>query len=661
MKTNFFKMAAALMLGFAMMVACNPEEKADKGPGFPKLIERHDLLAGDTLSITFTPKHDWEIQSDVDKFQWFWLEMEGEDYKTDYISGPASKKPVTVYVVVNSVEEYNESRSVEVTMSMNGKTQTVAKLTRPAKVRSIKVYTAKLDKQGFVYSNSGDLQFKYEETKAESFALVWPEPTAACMMRILLETNVEWIMTYPEWLKYRGIDEDVYGIRGMHEFRFEVEPSKHPLDGAEGKIVFKSDDDSDYKVEIDVTVPPAKEKLYVEIYNYIVKPLSFNSYGQCETMYDYLEGDQIIGSMLSTKGAKVFAALMNADGTYSTSETPWVNVQLSSWDESDGADVIQDRSVEVVVNQNEGEERKAMLFLLPENLSDKTLADILNADMATVREEYADYAYELTQDAAPTGNEPVIEVNGNLSSVSAEFKAWGEEDLASRFKVPVTDCYKMTYGTTWGSDEANMRMTKKWSAIEVYDDKYEKIATYDQNGESDVKDFWLKISVTVGQVSIQIPQDRAQQSEGYVKIIGEDGNGIALVWFVFNPSFVPTDPVTVEFIGETAPYAEMKGASLAEVTSGEYFEAYKDYGCPIYKLIYKDLEPEMHMPMIVSLPAYTSAETVPSSKKDGFSAEQTTGGATIKMDPGKADSAVIVFYSNQDPCFVLVCEYAPEA
>ena len=118
----------------------------------------------------------------------------------------------------------------------------------------------------------------------------------------------------------------------------------------------------------------------------------------------------------------------------------------------------------------------------------------------------------------------------------------------------------------------------------------------------------------------------------------------------------------VTFIGEMASYASMVGASLQEVTSGDYYEMYKEYGCPIWNLTYASYMAQT-MPMSISVPDFTMASVTPTEYSEFVWAEGTMGGATIYMkypDTITDATAVIMFYGgSSSTCFVLVCNWAP--
>jgi hypothetical protein len=164
-----------------------------------------------------------------------------------------------------------------------------------------------------------------------------------------------------------------------------------------------------------------------------------------------------------------------------------------------------------------------------------------------------------------------------------------------------------------------------------------------------------------------VDMNSAENNEGFIKFLDAEGNCIAVIWCVFDPSFTPSGDSgsgsgSVEFIGEMAMYASMLGASLEEVTSGEYYEMYKEYGCPIYSLTYTSYQ-SMTMPMSISTPQYSMAYVMPDSLGEYIWAEPTEGGATINMqlpeDITSATAAMMFYGMDYSPVLVLICNWAP--
>ena len=88
MKTNFWKSAAAFVVGMAAMVACDSTEiQAPADPTFPSLITNNYVGAGETLEISFDANYSWDVEVSDESYAYFKL-IDGEQ-EVQKISGAA--------------------------------------------------------------------------------------------------------------------------------------------------------------------------------------------------------------------------------------------------------------------------------------------------------------------------------------------------------------------------------------------------------------------------------------------------------------------------------------------------------------------------------------------------------------------------------------------
>ena len=663
MKTNFWKFAAFLGLGLAAMVACQKETKPTVEPIFPtEIYENYEVIAGEVQSFTITPNMDWEISVPTKDIQWFWLMKENDDQKYNKLSGVASDKPFEILVGVNETEEFSENRSVDVTLTMGGQSKVVAKLVRPAKSRVFKVYAATLDDYGFIPSEDSENIYAYTSEPVSSMTLAWPEDKTGFMMPVKIEANFEWQMTYPDWITYTDPNED-YGKVGIIQINLNGVPSKYPVNGATEKIVITAVDDPTFAQEIDITIPGCADRISFGLWNSIASPLTFNAAGQYNSLYaGYTDGPA--GAFISaTKNARVIAVEWNSSWeAYDTKEASWITISLGSWSEAEGADVIQERDVEISVSENTSDqERKAMLFFLPESVTVTDVVALFNDQGTEVLAEYKKYTMELTQAAKVAGASYITlqKTDEDLASVGGAFGVSTESWLPGMFGVSPESAYKLTYSKTWSRDEATLMFAYAYDSYEVIN--ADGVRVTEEN-------YWLQLmELGTSKTSAVVDMNADVSTEGFIKFLDADGNAIAVIWCVFDPSFTAdgdsgSGSGSVEFIGEMAMYASMVGASLAEVTEGEYYEMYKEYGCPIYSLTYASYMAQT-MPMSISTPQYSMAMVMPTNMSEFFWSEMTEGGATIYMqvpDSMPTATAAMMFYGmDYTPVLILICNWAP--
>ena len=276
MKTmNILRYAAVLFAALAMsvMTSCEdpidePDEPINENPGtgngdnngnngdkvaasFPELVENYEVAPGSELTLTFTPNYAWEVSVPSETFKYFWILDKG--FKQDKLTGVASEEPVTVTIGVSEEEEFDNNRSCEVTLTMDGESKVIAKYMRPAKNRTLSVYSAQYDSEGNLQTGADGKSYVYGETEAVSASLVWSAADTDFRLPVKVDANCEWQIVVPE-----GLDVEVpEKTTGVVELLFKGES----LEEKTGKVAFKAGEET--LKEIEVTLPSCKG---VEIY-----------------------------------------------------------------------------------------------------------------------------------------------------------------------------------------------------------------------------------------------------------------------------------------------------------------------------------------------------------------------------------------------------------
>lgn len=648
MKTRrFFNAIISISAAFALLMSCTPEDvvedqnqEQDKpgqgqagNPVFPDLVENYSVAPGETLTLSFVPDMDWTVSIPDESLQWFPI-MDGT-FKVSEISGKASSTPVSVTLKVSDVEEIGQNRSVDVSLTMGSKTQVIAKYMRPAKEASISVYAAKVENDEFIFAEDGSGNHAYEETEAEEINLIWPVGTNGFRTSIKVESNFEWIISLPEWAE-ADVPENTLGEVMMNIIG---EPANYPLEGGEGKIQFKMKDQ--VVKEYTITIPPCNDKFGFTLSG--VPSLIFNGDGEYEVAAGF-EAAPARGTVFGPEDVKIFAIEKNESG-YTTDEATWVNIKVADWDEN--GDVLQTRDVEYSVSVNEGEQREAAIFLLPATFTGSA-ADVLEGGQ--IKEMYMGNYISVVQYKNTdefmiplSNNEAMKSVGAYFSKISGGsiFNWFGETDYA----------YKMVYSVAWSLDEGWLYLKRPFATYKIFDSDHETEMSADS---------WLSVEYTENRRSVRVVMDTEEATTGYVAFYDEEGNNMGVLRCDFDPTKAPETPdtTTIEFIGESAQYAEIMGASLVEVTEGELFDGWKEYGAPIYHLTYKTDS----FPMRISLPTGTVYYmTNPYADRDYFrvndmnydenvgSFSYIDGGVDIymSMPEGKTVSQGVIIFSTE--------------
>ena len=255
------KFAAFVAVSAFMVASCDkpstvdpdgPDTPGTVKPSFPSLVEDNEVVPGETLTLTFEANMDWTVTVPSSSLQWFWIQ--DNSFKVDKVTGKVAsgqKESVTIYIGVSETEEFDANRSCEVTLAMGGESKVIAKYMRPAKNRSLALYTAKMSGEGFVTTVDG--QYEYESAEPSSIDLVWSAENADFRMPVKVDANCEWRLEGPQWLDVQ-VPESTTGSVNLVLTGASVQ-------AASGKIVFKVG--TTVLKEYNVTVPACGEvKVY---------------------------------------------------------------------------------------------------------------------------------------------------------------------------------------------------------------------------------------------------------------------------------------------------------------------------------------------------------------------------------------------------------------
>ena len=658
MKTNFWKSAAAFVVGMAAMVACDSTEiLAPADPTFPSLITNNYVGAGETLEISFDANYSWDVEVSDESYAYFKL-IDGEQ-EVQKISGAAGAGQ-SVKVKVTEIADDNNSYVGEIYMTMNGITKKVAYYVLPGKLTTVSLYPAILEEWkgelDFAYNEdwSSDLTYAYETVQTSTINLINIGGFYPAEQRCLMEAHFEWSVEKDDWLTVmiQGDSEnEKFGTSGTHEIWFRVDPAVYPANGADTKITFKKAADQSVVAEYRVILQPAP--VTVDIMGMYSRPLTFDQFARVKTNNGFmeLEEGQSLGYVSGTKNIRC-VAIENANGAYNVAS--WVNVSLSEWDATEGNDGIQERELFVSVQANNGAERTATLFVLPEMYADVALSQLFDAN--GVKEEYAKYSVSLTQVVLDyiTFSKSNEELAASFASYEKVTSDHANASLLTDFN---TNCvYKLTYADPYAFYDATFSLLSEFATYEILDAAKQPATT---------EDFWVTLegdysdgyNVTANFYALpEVP-------EAYV-VFKDANNAVLGVIYVLKGEKAP-GTIVGNYASMFGPDSYMTG-SMVELTSGEVYEKYKSYGCPIFHLTYASWALSGGMGVDVVIPSYDSYEVTETQYTESYMAESMMPGSdpTIMMvlpEDVMNDSAVLVFKKGETVVFVLQCTYAMPA
>lgn len=267
-KNNIFRLFAALLMGYAFLaVSCKDsgdDTTPKEDPSFPSLVENYNVQPGETLVLTFTPNYDWTVSVPAELRQWFWIQ--DGSFSVSEVSGKASESVVVVNVGVTENQEFDRNFSCEVSMTMDGRTEVIAKYMLPAKERTMAIYAAEWNEDGSLKVAEDGESYVYASEVTEKLELKWSAADAEFRAPVKVEANCQWDVVVPEWAEVNVPENSI----GMVEVVFSGES----VDAMDGKLVFKAGDE--VLKEISVSVPSCND---IDVYSALMSEGEFE-YGE---------------------------------------------------------------------------------------------------------------------------------------------------------------------------------------------------------------------------------------------------------------------------------------------------------------------------------------------------------------------------------------------
>lgn len=684
MKTNLLKMATVLAMGIAVAVSCKEDKPLDPvvTPNFPEKVVK-TLAQGESCDVAITPNMDWEvtISGDTDFF-----ELRFNDEAVPVANGKAGE--FTLSVVAKDVEDF-EQRQAVLTMSMDKEEKVIAEINRNGKEAIFSVFPAKVENGEFVYGDDG---YEFEDAEGTEFSLSYINGIFQTYIKV--NANFDWrLKDVPEWVEVNVVagtyvDASKANVPGVISLRGNN--PKYPLGGAEGKLVFVVDDNSENPEEVDNEITLALPKVE-EIFE-VTMPASgkFNKEGE---FFNEMNGEYgsrpLSGSAVGVDGVYVLAydsanyfewagsSTENKPDEYSN----WVNITLTPENEED---VLKSYDIQISVKPNDrGVARQADIFVLPASVViNDPKWDILNDDYDDYKEEYRKYLVTtITQEAENGGEEPgeelIIGDENTLANQGAKLEhldpnsSDGEwiEYLSSEFGVDMGQFYQLTVKNPQGMYSLSFAF-EPWNAV-----------TYRiGDGLEEISEMWFELGWN--SVVVDLTLDDAYNDRFVVLQTGDENENminVAVLKVLLDPE---ADIVgggstnTLKFAYED--YGIVSGCKLRKMTLAEdsenelflacteMFWGTEDY--PIYELTYG---PNRSNAILTSTLAFDSAFMLNDADESWLSVEGDKEMLMIEMFdydsetglPTVYKAGAIIFNDNSQgypmPQFAVVCVFDP--
>ena len=454
MKTKILHWTSVLLASSALLLsACsedNGKDTSDPTPVFPDMATLN-IPAGETsCNVSFTPNMDWTVSIPTDAETSKWFSLSDGVVETSSISGRASTEPVTIQVITTDQDVYDETPSCEVSLTMGGQTQVIAKVTRQTAAREFDIYLS-----GFFMDEGTqepyDFSFEYSETPVAKYTestpevapegapeLIWFTGKIGYMQVVKAESNFEWLASTSDWLTFtprplegeyivtadfaKITEQEINGAIGMIDFYDKnIDLATDPGNNAHNRYCF---------------VLPDLTKVVRNGSSAATAAFSFNAEGYAvDSNGTVSEEKSSTGSLYSAKDVVFYIAEKDRNWYmgYEASRHDWVTI-ADSWDETGSAFQLHDYTVNV--KANEGETREVLVIALPKALAANITNpdyDLFNNNATDIKEEYKQYVCATIEQAGEGGSEGgfSIEVNSSSEHMVGEGKAATFEKIDS--------------------------------------------------------------------------------------------------------------------------------------------------------------------------------------------------------------------------------------
>lgn len=413
MKTKILHWTSVLLASSALLLsACsedNGKDTSDPTPVFPDMATLNIPASETSCNVSFTPNMDWTVSIPTDAETSEWFKLSDGVVETSSISGKASTEPVTIQVITTDQDVYDETPSCEVSLTMGGQTQVIAKVTRQIAAREFDIYLSGFQTDEGT-QEAFDFSFEYSETPVAKYTessapvvapegapeLIWFTGKTGYMQVFKAESNFEWLASTSDWLTFTPrplegeyivtadfaqiTEQEINGAIGMIDFYdSNIDPTTDPGNNAHNRYCF---------------VLPNLTKVVRNGSGAATAAFSFNAEGYAvDSNGTVSEEKSSTGSLYSAKDVVFYIAEKDRNWYkgYEASRHDWVTI-ADSWDETGSAFQLHDYTVSV--KANEGETREVLVIALPKALAEKISdpdTDLFNTEGSDVKEEYKQY------------------------------------------------------------------------------------------------------------------------------------------------------------------------------------------------------------------------------------------------------------------------------
>lgn len=590
---NILKGVLALALVAMAATSCQPDEPEQViEPIFPTLIEA-EVEAGETFKFSIEPNMDWKLAIPSEQSAHFKLLL--DNGKQDLVQrGKAGKHEISV--IVADQTDLNNSYICEISLTMGGKTEVVAKLTKGKIERRAEVYTAIYSQETVAFEQDENGKWLYNSTPTTALDMVGIDDNSSWVQRIKIETNFDWTLrNLPSWML---TDEIVSGKAGATDIFIRVDDSRWPLEKSSHTMELcdaSSDNNGDGVINGDDVVIVSQLSIELEgckdvlIWDKLGSVLNINTDGLIynSTAYDYVES--VHGNIDAPYGVEIFK-LNYYNNRYWAAETysEWAKVTIGDYPSEATRDAgVWSRSVTISAEAyTYATYRECKILAMPANVAAAITdnSQLVLSDNSDIVEEYKQYVVctlhqvgtseDIQKAVAPVSADEMMASGGYFEELTAGTAPW-EGKWAN-----IPNGYRLTYNSNKaGSD---LLFANPFASYEIYGP---------QGTKYDTESCWIAIERSeftksdenLYRIVMRLKQQGDEESEGYINsqptanggneatfiFYDASGTAFALLHCILDTAFDPYSKIDtpVKFADPKAAYEA--GAQLERIKPGE--------------------------------------------------------------------------------------------
>lgn len=651
----------ALTLVGVFAVSCGEDPTGDGGDttpvDFPEMVTA-EVLPGDEYVLKFNAPVRWEVSVPAESAAIFRI-VDGANTALT-LRGSAGEQEVKIRV--SDLQDFSQSYSCKVSLTMNGQTKVIAELILDSAERKISTYVAKFNEVDSYFAMDS-VSFIYEEEPTQTVNFRWVSSNQY-MQRMVVRANFKWSLVgeIPEWLTL----STTAGNSGTTEIVVRTVAEKLPLEHTEVNFSLCDYRDAENPAEVSTlkfNFEGCKNMQKIEM-DYLLR---FNTIGD---FYDHLHAMDFVdapapGTLIAPYGVQFYTFVRRADKLYHDRYAAWITFEVGNYPADASKQGLYHLPISITVEPNaDTAPREAMFMALPAAVA----ATITDPAQLYTDETQKEIAHELRQYIfAELEQEPYVPPGvvdatdiATMRSYNANFEEVKEPDFLTGDWAAVEHAYRLTYKENTSGDYLTVNVPFAKYAFFGYDGPTAKFENADEcwltfEPKADSANIY-RVEMREGNNSGQVPNTMAGpngENIAYLALYDAEDVVYCVIQCILDPSFVAppiyevdtsavafmgeeTFDATIEFLEPGDPDFDTQAASSypgliqVKVTHRNAMSSYVGMKLPEYST-WRSTESWLKIIENAGLPCVSMLDLVGNSGRGIITFYDENGGAVVRM------------------------------